>query len=343
MLANNQRPRKEMLCPFNVDNQLCPELDNLTAESLQNSSQHLPGYPRLKLSDKNAVLDFLEKEMWSPDLEQIADNLWWMSKQDSASISPLHRQKVKRRKIIVTEEPKLHLVWMYDQIFIKPLPKYLLSHKFWTVYLCQLDTPRTRSRLDRIRRAALGYLRTYYHLVRYESDFRMAMGQGDAGADNPRLLPPGITWEQFCAFSSDFALIRDSDVSGRYAYGEIRLTRLNFYAPLLLGRRDFQRVEYQSSAYFARLYSPLLFVFGIFSLVLSGFQVALAAEQVAPTVRDQSALLRTGLWFSVVVIGCLVALMLALFCILVWRIGREWRYAIRDRLRKLEESAENKV
>ncbi|KAL1970139.1 hypothetical protein VTN77DRAFT_6544 [Rasamsonia byssochlamydoides] len=332
-----------MLCPFSVDRQLCFELDNLTAESMQNSSQHLPGYPRLKLCDKNAILDFLEQELCSRDLDRIADRLWWMSKQDSASISPLHRQKVKRRKVIVTEDPKLHLVWMYDRIFIKPLPKYLLSHKFWDVYLCQLDSPQTRGRVDRIRRAALGYLRTYYHLVRYESDFRMAMGHGDAGAENARLLPSGITWEQFCAFSSDFPKIRDSDVSGRYAYGEIRLTRLNFYAPLLLGRSHFQRVEYQYGAYFARLYPPMLFVFAIFSLLLGGFQVVLAAQQIAPVVWDQHALLSTGFWFSVVVICCLVALMLTLFCVLVFKIGREWRYAIRDRLRSLEEGAEKKV
>jgi hypothetical protein len=42
---------------------------------------------------------------------------------------------MKRREIVVTEDPRLHLVWIYDRVFIKPLPKYLLSHDFWQIYL----------------------------------------------------------------------------------------------------------------------------------------------------------------------------------------------------------------
>ena len=44
--------------------------------------------------------------------------------QSSADISPLHRQRVKGRAVIVTEDPKLYLVWFYDHIFIKPLPGF---------------------------------------------------------------------------------------------------------------------------------------------------------------------------------------------------------------------------
>lgn len=67
--------------------------------------------------------------------------------------------------------------------------------------------------------------------------------------------------------------IADRDVSLRYAYGEIRLTRLNFYAPFFLGKSHFQSVEYQYGTYFARFYGPILFVIGIVSVVLSGLQV----------------------------------------------------------------------
>ncbi|CAJ2513956.1 Uu.00g020750.m01.CDS01 [Anthostomella pinea] len=51
----------------------------------------------------------------------MASRLWWMSKQDSANIFPLHWQLVKQRTVIVTEDPKLHLVWIHNRIFIKPL------------------------------------------------------------------------------------------------------------------------------------------------------------------------------------------------------------------------------
>jgi hypothetical protein len=68
-----------------------------------------------------------------------------------------------------------------------------------------------------------------------------------------------MTWEQFCNLTAGLDSIADDQVSGRYAYGEIRLTRLNLYAPLLLGKSHFQRVEYQYKEYFALFYGPILF------------------------------------------------------------------------------------
>ncbi|KAH8730326.1 hypothetical protein GQ44DRAFT_701175 [Phaeosphaeriaceae sp. PMI808] len=73
---------------------------------------------------------FLEKELCSKDLEIMAPRLWIMTTLSSANIKPLHRQLVKGREIIVTEEPRLHLVWIHNRIFIKPLPHYLLSQAF---------------------------------------------------------------------------------------------------------------------------------------------------------------------------------------------------------------------
>lgn len=72
--------------------------------------RYLPGYPRVHLNDRSMVWDYPAREFCSDDLDQVADKLWWMAKQDSENISPLHRQLVKRRNIVVTEDPKLHLV-----------------------------------------------------------------------------------------------------------------------------------------------------------------------------------------------------------------------------------------
>ncbi|KAH8759303.1 hypothetical protein F5883DRAFT_368597, partial [Diaporthe sp. PMI_573] len=230
--------------PFPAACQLCAELDTdhgLPAEGAQ--PPHVPGYPRVSLRDRLGMLAFLEKEYCSADLDRMAGKLWWMSKQDSANISPLHRQSVKRRSIVATEDPKLHLVWIHDQIFVKPLPRYLTSHAFWRHHLGTDSDPETRTRSRRVRTAALGYLRTYFHLVRSEYDFHIAQ------SPDLRLFPAGITWEQFCDFAFHLVRVADRDVSRRYAYGEIRLTRLNFYAPLVLGKSHFQRVEYQYGAY----------------------------------------------------------------------------------------------
>lgn len=94
------------------------------------------------------------------------------------------------RNIAPTEDhPKLHLVWSDDRIFVKPLPRYLTSYAFWHNYLGRGvdETARTRNR--RIRRAALGYLRTYYYLVKTELDFHITQNL------SLRLLPKDTTWE----------------------------------------------------------------------------------------------------------------------------------------------------
>ncbi|KAJ9130494.1 Subtilisin-like serine protease [Pleurostoma richardsiae] len=283
------------------------------------STRRLPGHPSVPLDDRQKVRDCLEGELWAEDMERVAHRLWWMSKQDSANISPLHRQLVKRRAVVVSEDPKLHLVWIHDRIFVKPLPRYLGSHGFWQDHLCDGS-----ERTARLRGAALGLLRTYRYLVRHESDFRIAQDPSLC------LIPGDVTWEQFSDFVSDLAGITDRDVSARYAYGEIRLTRLNFYAPFLLGRSHFQRVEYQYGTFFARFYGPILFVIGITSLVLSGLQVTVAVEH-------DGVLSSAALWFSVAVILIFCAIFSSLALLLVYKVAAEWRFAIRDRQRLSEE------
>lgn len=315
--------------PFALENQLIQDPDAHSI-SPNPAAQTLPGLPRTSARDRHTLLDVLDREFCSEDLDRIAPRLWWMSKQDSASISPLHRQAVKRRAIIVTEDPKLHLVWINDQIFIKPMPRYLGSHAFWKYHLSEeRDTP-SLHRQYHIRRAILGYLRTYVHLIRHESDFRVAQDPGLC------LIPTTVTWAQFCKFASDLEHITDDQVSTRYLYGEIRLTRLNFYAPLLLRKSHFQRVEYQYGTYFSRFYGPLLFVIGALSVFLSGLQVTLAVVQVSPAESSHSLLI-FALRFSVVMIICFSAILLCLCTLWSYKVLKEWRFAIRDRLRLLEE------
>ncbi|TKA61445.1 hypothetical protein B0A49_11800 [Cryomyces minteri] len=123
------------------------------------------------------------------------------------------------------EDPGLHLVWRHDCIFIKPVPRYLLSYVFWDQFLVGRPTTLQADK-EGIVAVALGFLRSYFYLIQYESDFRTAQ------REELQLMPKGVTWEQFCSFSERLSAVSDDEVSERYQYGELRLTRLNLHTPL---------------------------------------------------------------------------------------------------------------
>ncbi|CAP91133.1 Pc13g00640, partial [Penicillium rubens Wisconsin 54-1255] len=272
---------------------------------LDTSLDYLPGHPRIKLGDEKGLFDFIRREVWSEDLESISGRLWWMSKQDGSNISPLHRQRVKGRQIIVTEDPRLHLVWIDDRIFLKTLPQYIMSYVFWDTFL---SDPSKYGAEVKLRMAALGYLRTYFYLIQHESDLRIAKDPALS------LVPKEVTWPQFCQFTACFHNITDHEVSERYHYGEIRLTRLNYYAPVLLGKGHYQRVNHQYRAYFARIQGPVISAFAFFSILLNCMQVSLAAS--ASDERYSSApLFASCYWFSTV-IGLLTGVLLLMLVLL---------------------------
>ena len=309
--------------PFAKADQLCEDV--LDAPASLAGSTTLPGQPRIALDNALELSEYLEHDLCSPDLERLAPHLWMMSTQSSANISPLHRQRVKGREIVLTEDPRLHLVWIYDRIFVKPLPKYLLSHTFWTKYLLDVASPLGRRRSE-VTRAALGYIRTYNHLIRHESDFVIAQ------REELRLVPQSISYGKFCAFTAHFGNIRDSDVSARYSYGELRLTRLNLYGKLFLRRFHFERVHGQYGAVFSQFYGPLLFIFGILSLILSAMQVELATEQLLAA--PWRAFWRLSRWVSVLSTVVIAAVALALGSLLIGMIIDEWTFALKDKWRK---------
>jgi len=280
----------------------------------QNPPPSLPGHPRVSLQDAERLRSFLYRELWAVDLERMAPHLWIMSTQSSTNISPLHQQKVKGREIIVTEDPRLHLVWIHDRIFIKPLPRYLLSHHFWSEFLSTEESTLGGSAQEqgvyaKIQMSALGLLRSYYYLIQYESDFQIA-------CENGRLLPSDISWTEFCAFSIAFSEIHDDAVSERYHYGELRLTRLNLYAKLLLGKFQYERIHRQYGTLFARFYGPLLFIFGVLSIILSAMQVELGVETLLPTTQWQP-FWHICRWFAIITLAWRLPLVLHMLAELV--------------------------
>lgn len=306
--------------PFSKDQQLCDELDNDITEAGRTRS--LPGQPCLRMADHFNIIKFMGKEFWASNLENIASKLWIMSTPSSTNINALNRQRVKGREIIITEEPRLHLVWFYDRIFIKPLPKYLLSYTLWATFLVNKDESYVCQ--DEVRRAALGFLRTYRYLIQHESDFITAQQE--------HLIPKNIEWGEFCEFISALDQVQDSDVSKRYSYGELRLSRLNLYAPFLFGNSHYENLHGQYGDYFARMYGPILFVFALVSTVLNSMQVALTVEQTPVT--HWAAIRLASRWFSILSLFGSVIVFLCFVSLWVWMLSSEWIYAIRCRMRK---------
>ncbi|PVH69820.1 hypothetical protein DL98DRAFT_162982 [Cadophora sp. DSE1049] len=98
--------------------------------------------------------------------DDIYPYLWLVARKEAAHIDSLHEQLLKKRVIASAEDPKLHLVWYYETVYIKPLPDYLLNHAIWT---CHIPKPpaqpvQTRPRYDKYR-ATLGFLRSYSFLI----------------------------------------------------------------------------------------------------------------------------------------------------------------------------------
>lgn len=133
--------------------------------------------------------------------------------------SQLHYHVALGREITITDRIDLHLMWNANgRIFVKPLPRFLLSSKFWKDNL-------TSSESCNERRVALGLLYTYACLISSDSDFQIAIEN--------RLLPKSpyhrpMSWETWKAFAR--AILRNHDpdqMHPRFKHGELRLSRIN--------------------------------------------------------------------------------------------------------------------
>lgn len=193
------------MTPFSEDKQLCDKLtissnghlvrrSSVTSTGRPTKNHHLPGEPRLKPED-NGISEYLRSEFMTGILDDLSPYLRLVSTQNSAHISSLTYQIVRGRNIILTEDPGLHLVWIYDKVFIKPIPKYLLSHAFWQFYLLGRNSNIPAYQREEIRKAVLGFIRSYAYVIRHKSDFNIAI--------NHRLLPKKIKYSAFVKFIMD--------------------------------------------------------------------------------------------------------------------------------------------
>jgi hypothetical protein len=257
------------------------------------ASQTLPGQPRIRL-DLSIMQDYLSDEFSTPGLEE---SPWWlrllgikrfpfwlMTTPKHHNINNLTSQIVRGRELVVTEELRLHLLWGYGQIFVKPIPRYLLSHAFWEHYLCHGSLLQESTRIEIVGHA-LGFLRTYAHLIQHESDFLIAR---DA---KHRLVPEDVDWEKFWQFISHFEDLNKEcvpPIPNRFRYGQISFFKLNLWYYFI------RPWSYKSYVSVDRKWGArskfVLFFFAFFSLACSAMQSGMkAVEELQPTLPWHNA------------------------------------------------------
>lgn len=304
----------------------------------QNSLTYVPGEPTVDLTP-NKVHDFLIRELNTPVLDEMYTRLWLVARKSGNSIDPLDRQRIKGREIVPTEDIKLHLVWHRDKIYLKPIPICLLNYDFWTAYLpssaIATSPDRTTGQeclsLKFDRSVAIGFLRSYAFLIQHHTDFTLACQH--------HLIPDKIDWINWSIFIAHFRPIRDYQVTNRYHYGQLRLSRLNWAVRILRPQSAsttwYYEIPYWSTGpYMERAIAPLIFVFVTLSTILSSMQIVLSVptDAISFTQLDISQLqaLRRSFWiFSIMMLllSCIVWILLLFvpFCVIWWQLSWGFR------------------
>lgn len=234
---------------------------------------YIPGEPAMPLAETD---EFLQRELATPILDELYNVLHIFARKLSSNIDALHVQNFKGRRIVLVENPRFHLVREEKSVFIKPIPIFLLNYDFWTQFLASdFHTSRVLlSESDSYRAMALGFLRSYSHLIQHQSDLRIAKEHG--------LISEDITWARWSLFIRGFRLSNDESVARRYHYGQIRLTRLNWaifiFRPKSAGNRlrFYHESPWSALAFVQNAAVPLAFIFASVSLILSSMQVMLS-------------------------------------------------------------------
>ncbi|KAI5462215.1 hypothetical protein BGZ63DRAFT_208051 [Mariannaea sp. PMI_226] len=264
------------------------------------------------------VVSILEQELDTAILNEMHPWLWLVAKKSSQHVDSLHEHVFKNRTITIAENPALHLVWMYDRVYLKPIPCELLNYRFWINFLIpqvgQLSYTTQSGQLTQSSQQnsqadyeidslsstcqiALGFLRTYSLLIQHESDFVIAQSSN--------LIPKSITYPEFEDFISAFRFIGDEVVSKRYMYGQFRLTRLNWAVRLCRPASAtnktifpwyYHEMRWQTADYLRDYGAVAVFIFAVLSLILSSLQVMIAV-QALPT---RSSFLRFSWVFSII-------------------------------------------
>ncbi|PWY93558.1 hypothetical protein BO94DRAFT_459570 [Aspergillus sclerotioniger CBS 115572] len=230
---------------------------------------------------ENGVETFLDQDLLVPRLNEIQGLLRICGRPMPPR--PLHHQIVMSREIVVTEQMDMHLVWLKNYIFIKPLPAYLLHRDFWSR---QEDSGGPIIPWNHRARCAWGFVLSYMALVAHRSDFDIAMKQG--------LLPSIVTWEMWKSLATQILEEPSySVVNPRFCYGELRLSRLNLVYAVSKGwlYRGYSRIG-GAVTYEDLLrdnFAALATLLGYVVIVLTAIQAGLATDRLQHNGRFQDA------------------------------------------------------
>lgn len=126
------------------------------------------------LCPRKDTASFVKSELDVSRLDEMIGRGLWLAGR-VGNIRPLHRQRIFGRRIIITEQMDLHLLWHNGVIYLKPLPDWILDDDFIREHIA-LD--------NKTLEAANGFLLSYSRLINYKSDFQIAKDE--------HLLPESI-------------------------------------------------------------------------------------------------------------------------------------------------------
>ncbi|KAL7932115.1 hypothetical protein V8C35DRAFT_323342 [Trichoderma chlorosporum] len=236
------------------------------------------------------VPHFLTSELSLRGLESMLKHLWLAGAKRPPT--QLHYHVALGREITVTDRIDLHLMWNPNgRIFVKPLPRFLLSFRFWTSYLLSPE-------LNNERGVALGLLYTYACLISSETDFQIAIEK--------RLLPncpdeKPMRWETWKTLARSILQNHDpAQIHPRFKHGELRLSRINTI------NRVFNLSPFEAyfnswndySSFFSDNLNWIAASTVWLVLVLSAMQVGLASE----TLQDNDEFQRAAYVFTLIAI-----------------------------------------
>ena len=220
--------------------------------------------PHGRPGSSNIVLsDILMAEFSTTDLNNIHGYLWIAGSH--GNISPLHHQQVLLRKIIPSEQARLHLIWFDRNIYVKPLPDYFLDTDRYSV--ASIDPSGSIT----------GFLRSYCSLICSQLDLVIAK--------KSFLISEDVTWERWARFRNAILLNTKNRYSNvRYDYGELRLNRLDIIYRLTGRGLTYFTIHRDYKTYFTQYFALFVTVFAFVAVILAAMQVLVSIKDIPEAV-----------------------------------------------------------
>ncbi|EMD63943.1 hypothetical protein COCSADRAFT_37666 [Bipolaris sorokiniana ND90Pr] len=258
---------------------------------------------------------FLAFDLDLARLNRIHGHLWMAGRPMRAR--PLHRYTMLGMQVIQTQQMDLHLLKFSSKLLIKPLPEWILCHKFWTDWICNYDDADGKREPGWLWKSAAGFLVSYVWLVTTPLDLKIAHENS--------LLPSFVTWHWWKAFVSDFISHVDIDtlhqVNKRYQFGDLRLGRINTTYRVRYAHTHFVRGYLwgynRYVIFFQRKFSWVLIVFVFFSVVLSAMEVSFSLPSTSPiSLENDQAFVQAA--FAFVVFSMVSVLVILAFVVVIF-------------------------